>query len=99
LLERSGFTDLHPQATIQRVTATEGGYALEVGLATCNAEVGVDIEEHADRIVLHPKRHDRHLWVTGSDDCQDIVRVELKSPLGSREVVDSSGDELLVERG
>ena len=96
LLERAGITDLHPQATIVEVWAIDDGSQLEVVLDTCNAEVSVDAEEYADRVLLRANNHDRRLFVSGSDDCQDLVRVELERPLGNRAVMSSSGDSVVV---
>lgn len=99
LLERVGITDLHPQATIMEVRAIDDGRQLEVLLDTCNAEVSVAVEEHDDRIVLSASNHDRRLFVTGGDDCQDLVRVDLERPLGIRTVTTSSGDRVIVTSG
>lgn len=77
--------------------AVDGGLVLEVGLNSCNADVSVEVDEYADRVVIHPKRHDRHLWVTGSDDCSDQMRVSLEQPLGDRKAVNSWGREVAIE--
>jgi hypothetical protein len=99
-LERAGITDLDPRATVVEVWAVDdGGFHLEVLLDTCNADVSVDVEEHDDRIVVRAKNHDRRLFVSGGDDCQDLVRVDLERPLGTRAVTSSSGDNVLVTPG
>ncbi len=96
LLERAGLTDLHPEATIMEVRAINDGRQLEVLLDTCNAEVSVGVEEHDDRVVLRASNHDRRLFVSGGEDCQDLVRVDLERPLGTRTVRTSSGDRVVV---
>ena len=80
-------------AAIISVVVVEDGLALGVNFDTCNVDVSVDIDEHDERVVLYPKNHEWHLFVMGSDDCSDLVRVELERPLSDRTVVDSSGQE------
>lgn len=80
------------------VRVLNGDLGLEVILDTCNADVSVDVDEYDDRIVVHAKNHDWYLVDTGSDDCEDLVRVDLENPLGNRSVTHSSGDEIAVTR-
>jgi len=84
-------------ATVTAVHAVTGDLALDVLFDTCNADVSVDVEEHDDRVEIHPKNHDWEFPLTAQDDCQDLVRVALEQPLGDRVVTDSSGDEIAVE--
>lgn len=65
---------------------------LEVALDTCNADVSVEVREYDDRVEVDPRWHDRPLIMTGSDDCQDVIRVELQDSLGSRAVTNTSGE-------
>ena len=78
---------------------TSDELTLEVILDTCNADVSVDVEEYDDRIVIHATHHDWYRYLTGSDDCQDGVCVDLERPLGDRRVTNSSGDEIVVTQG
>jgi hypothetical protein len=63
---------------------------LGVILDICNADVSVDVEEYDERIVVHAKNHDSYLLDAGSDDCQNVVRVDLDKPLSGCRVTISS---------
>jgi hypothetical protein len=91
-----GLTSCRGDVTVMEVWAIDDGRGLEVILDTCNADVSVTVEEYDDRVVVHAENHDRRLFFAGSDDCQDLVRVELGTPLGSRRVTNSSGEEFVV---
>lgn len=93
-----GLIGCRGDVTILEVRPINDGPGLEVVLNTCNADVSVDIEEYDDRIVVHAENHDRRLFVTGTDDCTDVVPVDLGTPLGDRRVTDPSGNEFVVRR-
>lgn len=92
LISIAGFRD----AVVHEVWATDDELRLDVVLDTCNADVSVEVDEYDDRVVLRATHHDWYRYLLGSDDCQDLVRVDLERPLGDRRVTDSSGDEVVV---
>ena len=96
LLGLISLTGCRGQPTIMEVWTTDDDLVIEVILDTCNADVSVEVDEYDDRIVVHATNHDSHLLDTGSDDCEDLVRVDLERPLGDRRVTNSSGDEIVV---
>jgi hypothetical protein len=93
-----GLSSCRGDASVVEVWAIDDGRRLEVILDTCNADVTVTVEEYDNRVVVHAENHDRHVLFTGSDDCQDLVRVELASSLADRRVMNSSGEEFGVGR-
>ena len=98
LLGLIGLTSCRGDVSVVEVWAIDDGRRLEVILDTCNADVTVTVEEYDNRVVVHAENHDRHVFFTGSDDCQDRVRVELASSLADRRVMNSSGEEFGVGR-
>jgi len=95
LISINGYRD----AVVHEVWVVDDELALDVILDTCNAEVSVDVDEYDDRVVIRGTHHDWYRYLVGSDDCQDVVRVELERPLGDRRVMNSSGgDEIAVIR-
>ena len=96
LLALLSLTGCRGQPTIMEVWTTDDHLVIEVILDTCNEDVSVDIDEYGDRVVVRATNHDAHLIDTGSDDCLDVLRVDLERPLGDRRVTDSSGDEIVV---
>lgn len=92
-----GITNRRGEAEILEVRATNDD-SLEVELGTCNADVSVRVDEYHDRVVIRARHHDWYRFLTGSDDCTDVVRVQLEDPLGNRTVTNSSGDEFAVTR-
>jgi len=92
-----GVTNARGVAEILEVRATNDN-SLEVALGTCNADVSVRVDEYHDRVVIRARHHDWYRFLTGSDDCADVVRVQLQDPLGNRTVTNLSGDEFTVAR-
>lgn len=80
------------EARVAEVQVLEGGAALDVIVDTCNAELSVDVDESPDRIEIRVSRDDLDLF--GSDDCQDVVRVQLDEPVGTRTIVTRGGREV-----
>ena len=66
---------------------------LDMGVSTCNRDPWVEIEETSDEVRLTV--HGEEATGTGTDDCQDGVKVTLEAPLGTRTVVDTATDEAL----
>ena len=73
-------------ASIVGVLDTDQADQLDVVVDTCHADLDVSVEESDAEVVIGVHNNDRRLFDTGSDDCQDIVRVHLDSPVGDRSV-------------
>lgn len=83
-------------ASIDEVVVTDDPLVIDVIVDTCNADVEVTIDETDDEVVLSVRNNDRALFITGGDDCQDLVAVELESPLGDRRLVLDDGSEMTL---
>ena len=56
----------------------------------------VRVDEADGEVVVSVRNNDRALFITGGDDCQDLVAVELESPLGDRRLVLEDGSEITL---
>lgn len=83
-------------ANVDEVRATDEPDVLEVIVDTCNADLDVTFDETADEVVVQARNNDREFFVTGGDDCQDAVRLELDEPLGDRQLVLEDGRQITL---
>lgn len=83
-------------ASIDEVVVTDDPLVIDVIVDTCNADVDVKVDETDDEVFLSVRNNDRALFITGGDDCQDLVAVELGSPLGDRRLVLDDGSEITL---
>jgi hypothetical protein len=68
---------------VLNVQASADGLTLEVTVATCNAELSIDIKEDYQSVTLFVTARQ------GSDaDCADGITAELENPLSGRKVID-----------
>ena len=70
------------------------GRTLEISVASCNADHGIEVQEDLQTVAV---------WVTAAndsgDDCADGITIELEAPLGDRTFVDGHDlDTLEVRR-
>jgi hypothetical protein len=72
------------------------GDRLALVLASCHADLQIDVREATDSVSVTVTRSDRDLLA--GDDCQDIVYVELDQALGSRELRDARNDTTVATR-
>jgi len=80
---------------IRAVYGEPGSGTVEVGVESCNANPRVRVEESETHVRL-TAFIDREGILDGQDDCADSTFVRLAAPLGTRAVVDGSGDERLA---
>lgn len=83
-------------ANVDEVRATDEPDVLEVIVDTCNADLDVTFDETPDGVVVQARKNDREFFFTGSDDCQDAVRIELDEPLGDRQLVLEDGRQIAL---
>lgn len=70
-----------------------GAVQLELGVATCNADLAAEVDETEDEITITVTARNE-----SRNDCSDVLVVDLTHSLGDRAVVDGSdGEELFVE--
>jgi hypothetical protein len=72
-----------------------GSSVLEFGVASCNVDPRVEVEESTTTVTV-TAYVERPGILDGRDDCRDAARVALSSPLGTRVVVDGSSGEVLA---
>lgn len=83
-------------ANVDGILATDEPDVLEVVVDTCNADLDVTFNETSDEVVVKVRNNDRELFVTGGDDCQDAVRIDLDAPLGDRQLVLEEGRQITL---
>lgn len=66
-------------------TADPSSHQLMLGVASCNAELEVKVEEGDDHVRITITRP---LPGKAEDHCQDLATIELNEPLGDRTVID-----------
>lgn len=81
-------------ANIVEVQETNDPVVLDVIIDTCNAEVSVDVRETASTVELSVDRADSDDPLAGTNDCLDLVRVDLIEPLGSRTLTTADGTQI-----
>jgi hypothetical protein len=79
---------------IREPHGTPGSSVLGVGVASCNANPRVQVEETATTVTL-TARVDRPGILDGTGDCRDNASLTLRAPLGARTVVDGSTGEVV----
>ena len=83
------------QVRIAEVGGEPGSARLGLGVASCNADPRVEVEETATQVRLGAFIR-RPGLLAAQDDCRDSVAVTLRSPLDGRVVVDTASGEVLV---
>jgi hypothetical protein len=71
------------------------GTTVTIGVAACNADHKVDVDERVDQVVV------KVTATNGSEgDCADAVQFRLSEPLGDRSLIDASdGEEIEIRDG
>ena len=80
-------------ADIWEAYGTPGSNELRLFVATCNAELSADVIELDDEVTIAVTARNNT-----TDDCLDILTIQLASPLGERSVMDAfDGDALVIQ--
>jgi hypothetical protein len=76
------------------VRLLDDGRTLELSVASCNAEHGIEVQEDPESVAI---------WITAAndtdDDCADGITIELQAVLGDRPVVAGHDLDVLDVRG
>ncbi len=66
------------------IQETNDPLVVDVIIDTCNADVDVDVTESDSNVEFDVQRNDSDGALSATDDCQDLVRITLDDPIGTR---------------
>jgi hypothetical protein len=82
------------QVAIREIAGEPGSAVVGIGVASCNQEPRVEVNETQSQVRLSAFIH-RPGLLEARGDCRDQASVTLESPLNRRQVVDTSSGDVL----